>query len=121
MNRALLKLIGLQMRGFARRSVRGAGTPARIAFFAIGLLLILSWLSANLLSAAVTSRSEPWRVRLVMPLAILGFCLASVVTSMGDKAIAFTAGEVDQLFPGPFSRRELLAFKLLKSSLLASL
>ena len=27
-----------------------------------------------------------------------------IVSSSGDKAIAFTPGEVDMLFPGPFSR-----------------
>ena len=33
-----------------------------------------------------------------MPLALLGICLLTIVTSAGDKAIAFTPGEVDFLF-----------------------
>lgn len=44
-----------------------------------------------------------------------------IVSSAGDKAVAFTPGEVDMLFPGPFGRRELLVFKLTKSSLVALL
>ena len=56
-----------------------------------------------------------------MPLALLGVCFMTAITSAGDKAIAFTPGEVDQLFPGPFTRRELLGYKLIKSTLAAIL
>src|SRR5206468_6450343 len=49
------------------------------------------------------------------------FCVLTLITSAGDRAIAFTAGEVDQLFPGPFGRRQLIFYKLLKSGLLATL
>lgn len=122
MNPALLKLISLQTRGFFRRSLKGSGSGTRILFFIVGAVLIVGWLSASLFNVMVArQRSDPLEVRMTAPLVLLGICLMTIVTSAGDKAIAFTRGEVDQLFPGPFSRRELLAYKLLKSTLLALL
>jgi hypothetical protein len=58
-------------------------------------------------------------LREIAPMALLGVCVLTIISSAGDKAIAFTPGEVDMLFPGPFTRRQLLTFKILKSALLA--
>jgi hypothetical protein len=119
MNPALYKLIALQGRGIARRMLRGGKSPARILALIIGAAICIGWLilaaSPGLRQPADLNRAN--RVRAVMPLALLGICIITAITSAGDKAIAFTPGEVDQLFPGPFTRRELLAYKLLKSTL----
>lgn len=120
MNPALLKLIYLQGRGMLRRMTRGAGTARRIVFFVVGAMLFIMWLLSGVANSFMR-RSDPARVRAVTPLAILGVCILTAITSAGDKAIAFTPGEVDQLFPGPFSRRELLAYKILKSLFAAML
>lgn len=116
---ALYKLIWLQVRAALRRMTRGGATPGRVAAFLLGAVIVSTWL----FSALILTRhhTEPQRVRTVMPLALLGICVLTAVTSVGDKAIAFTPGEVDQLFPGPFTRRQLLAYKLLKSTLMALL
>jgi hypothetical protein len=120
------KLISLQGRGLVRRTLRGAGTPRRIVFFAVGAAVFLLWLGPAVVvatkhrSAAQQAKTID-QVRTVMPMALLGICIVTAVTSAGDKAIAFTPGEVDQLFPGPFTRRELLAYKLIKSTLAAVL
>ncbi|HET6251305.1 MAG TPA: putative ABC exporter domain-containing protein [Tepidisphaeraceae bacterium] len=116
MNPALYKLIGLQTRGIFRRMTRGGKSPARIVVFVLGALICAGWL---MLAAAprMNKPIDPGRVEAIMPLGLLGICIITAVTSAGDKAIAFTPGEVDQLFPGPFTRRELLAYKLLKSTL----
>ncbi|MDB5358356.1 MAG: hypothetical protein JWN24_4809 [Phycisphaerales bacterium] len=123
---ALYKLIALQGRGLVRRMLRGAGTPRRIVFFAVGAAVFLLWLGPAVVVATKTRSPAQQtkiidRVRTVMPMALLGICIVTAVTSAGDKAIAFTPGEVDQLFPGPFTRRELLAYKLIKSTLAAVL
>src|SRR5262249_31312281 len=49
------------------------------------------------------------------PLAMLSLCVVNLVTSLGDRAVAFLPPEVHLLFPAPFSRRQLLAYKLGKS------
>ncbi len=119
---ALYKLIRLQGRAFVRRILRGAKSPGRAAALIIGAMVCIGWL---ILASSQTLRQKSLespatireRVQLVMPVALLGICIITAVTSAGDKAIAFTPGEVDQLFPGPFTRRELLAYKLIKSTL----
>jgi hypothetical protein len=43
--------------------------------------------------------------------------LSNLFASFGENAIAFTGAEVDFLFPGPFTRRTLLGYKILKTAL----
>ena len=57
------------------------------------------WLASVVLSATM-QRPNPEYVRGVVPLILLGICLLTTMTSAGDKAVAFTPGEVDLLFPG---------------------
>ena len=124
MNLALLNLIRLQFRGFLRRMGRGVKTPRRAIFMLIGIAAIILWVVPPVVSDIVAhhvhaeqARAAPQRFRDMAPLALLGICVMTIVSSAGDRAIAFTAGEVDFLFPGPCTRRELLAYKLLKSFL----
>jgi hypothetical protein len=124
MNPALFTLLRLQFTGYFRRMTRGARSPRRAIFMVIGMGMILLWLgsvSISLLAGRQHSAhlAAPHRFRAVAPLALLSLCVLMIVSSSGDKAVAFTPGEVDMLFPGPFSRRGLLAFKLLKSALAA--
>ena len=51
------------------------------------------------------------------PLGLLGFTLLFVFTSAGEAAVAFTPAEVNLLFAAPFTRRELLLYKLAKTGL----
>ena len=128
MNPALIRLIGLQTRGLVRRMVHGATSPRRAVFLVVGILVIVLWFGPSLVTRLVVRHVHPERLassserfRSMTPLMLLGICFLTIVSSAGDKAIAFTAGEVDFLFPGPFSRRQLLLYKLLKSALAAML
>jgi hypothetical protein len=69
-------------------------------------------------------RSDPQVLRDALPLLLLGLMLMSVLGAARVEGVNFTAAEVDFLFSGPFSRRQLLLYKLssgLFSSLFASL
>jgi hypothetical protein len=114
---ALWTLLRLNFRGVLRRMVRGFRTPRGFVFLLLGILVIVSWLGPMLYRAVKIQRPHPQMVRTVAPFAILGFCLGNLVASFGENAVAFTAAEVDFLFPGPFSRRALLGFKIIKSAL----
>ena len=46
------------------------------------------------------------------PIFFLVYCLSTLLFSPGDKAFAFSPAEVSFLFPAPFSRRKLLAYKI---------
>jgi hypothetical protein len=127
MNRALFTLILLQGRGIVRRMLRSANSPRRALFTILGCGIIILWLGSALVSGTMgrgrfrgMERSSE-RFRAVAPVAIAGMCLLTIISSAGDKAIAFTPGEVDILIPGPYSRRELLFYKLAKSAFLAML
>src|SRR5206468_1958377 len=50
-----------------------------------------------------------------VPLVLLAFVMLSVGTGWGESAIYFSPADVDFLFPGPFSRRDLLLYKLAQS------
>src|SRR5438552_1277535 len=115
--RALLKLIRLQARAFRRRSLRGVKTWRGALFLGLGLIGFALWLGTSLINAMLAKRPEPEKVKLFFPLAMLGICVSNLASSAGDRAIAFTPPEVDFLFPGPFSRRQLLGYKLMRSAL----
>jgi hypothetical protein len=122
---ALLKLIFLQSRGLVRRTISGAKSPRRAVFLVIGLGVLVMWL-APALATRVAVRHDSRRsiesvhhFREIAPMALLGVCVLTILSSAGDKAIAFSPGEVDILFPGPFTRRQLLSYKILRSALAA--
>src|SRR5688572_9932909 len=118
MDPALLKLMRLQSRALLRRLGRGLRTFRGAAFFALGLAVFILWIGPAVWSAS-QQRAEPAHVRAVVPLILLAVVLLSALSGAGDKAIAFTPGEVDFLFPGPFRRRDLLFYKLAKSTFAA--
>jgi hypothetical protein len=117
MPRALWMLLRFHFGGVFRRMLRGVRTPKGFTFLVLGILVCFAWLGPSLYRAMRMPRADPQMVRNVAPFAILGFCLGNLFASFGEKAIAFTAAEVDFLFPAPFSRRSLLWFKILKTSL----
>ncbi len=117
MHPALLKLGTLRLRGTLRRLGRAFKSVRGALLAAFGLLilvlLVLPTFSPEYL------RSDPAVVRAIAPLAILLFCLMSLLTAP-DKAINFSMAEVEFLFPGPFTRRELLLYKLIESAYVAA-
>ena len=116
MDRALWMLLGLQAKSLLRRFSRGAKTVKGALFLTIGLAVFALWLFPALLSANIGPRSDPASVRAVAPVALLVACLLTVLTAGGERAIVFTPAEVDFLFPGPFTRRQILLYRILKSS-----
>lgn len=114
---ALLSLIKLQFRGRLRASVRGAKTPKGIVFFVIALVLLVVWLGPAVMMAFVVPRADPAHMRTMLPLALLALTIVTSIAHGGDKAVSFTPAEVNFLFPGPFTRRHLLLYKITKSTI----
>jgi hypothetical protein len=104
--------------------VRGMKTVRGALFSVIGLVTILLWLGPNVMLLFLHQQTgEPQTLREFMPLALLGMCLLSILTADRKGSIYFTPAEVDLLFSAPFTRRELLVYKLstgLATSLLVS-
>lgn len=116
---ALILLMRLQARALLRRTVRGARRPRGIIFLCVGVAAFMLWLGPSILHAYLVRGHDAEKLRLTFPLAMLAFCVINLVTTAGERAVAFTPAEVDFLFPGPFTRRHLLGYKLLKSGFAA--
>src|SRR5262245_11016967 len=135
MHPALLLLLRLRRRAFWRRTIAGLKTPrgaalaaATAMFFALMVLpqFILPIIAAFSPAGAEANRqfvqSTMPVIRTLLPLTLLTLVLVSVGTGWGESAIYFTPADLDILFPGPFSRRDLLLYKLrqsIRSSLFA--
>jgi hypothetical protein len=86
-------------------------------FVLVGVVVFCAWLVPVFFTSHVARKSDPQTVRLVAPLVLLLMCGLTLAGGTGDRAISFTQGEVNFLFPGPFTRRELLLYKLARTGL----
>ena len=112
---ALLKLSALQARAVFRRARRGLRTVKGALLAVLGLGIFILWLVPAAVVATQAPRVDPQLVRDFGPLALLVLTLSSALSG-GDRAIAFAPAEVNFLFAGPFTRRQLLAYKLSKAA-----
>ena len=113
---ALLTLIALHAHARLRRALRGVRTVRGVMFLALGGSIVAIWMASGFFGAHHAWRTDPDTVRAFYPIWLLTICVLNLMTSAGERAIAFTPAEVDLLFPGPFTRRQLLGYKLLKSA-----
>jgi len=111
----LILLTALRYRAGWRRLVRLLRTPKGILIGGFGAFGLLVWLVPGIIAAF---RGRPVvneiadGVAPFGPFIILGLLLLSLVRSPGEEALAFLQAEVDLLFPAPFTRRQLLFYKL---------
>lgn len=112
MDPALRLLWRLRLRAFFRRWGKNLRKPKGILLTLVGLLVFVPWM----LSVAFTPREAiPWdpeKVRRFGPLVLLGYAVLTLALSSGERVLFFTPAEIDFLFPGPFTRRGLLAYKI---------
>jgi hypothetical protein len=121
-DRALWLLLWLRFFGWCRRLVRNARTVGGALLLGGGLLffccLCIQPLTLLLLPREVFGSGDNLEhARRFGPLFLLGYCVLNLSFSPSERAIAFTPAEVNFLFPGPFSRRQLLAYKVITAAL----
>jgi hypothetical protein len=117
MHSALWKLYRLRVRGRVRsfaskfKSLRGAA----LAVFSV--LVFGMMLGPNLVMVLASGRggAQAESFGEAVPVAMLFFVVMNVVTSLGERALYFSPSDVDILFPAPFSRRQILVYKILGS------
>ena len=120
MNRALATLLRLNSRAIFRRLLRGVRSwrGALLLLFTLGFFAMAV---GPQIFIAITMRGRPEAQHLsgafapLAPLGLLGFTLLFVLTSAGEAAVYFTPAEVDLLFSAPFTRRDLLLYKVAKT------
>ena len=118
MNSALWKLFWLRVRGSVR-SIVGKVKSVRGAALVLFTVLVFSLMVGPNVVIALTHKAPPPTnetvegVRIAIAVGLLLYCLFTAGSSLGERAIYFSPSEIDFLFPGPFSRRELLLYKIL--------
>ncbi len=113
MDRALWLLLWLRLWGWERRLRKNLRSVKGALLACAGLLLVFPCLFSVFLTPRPEMTSEQLAtVRLYGPLALLAYCLLTVLFSSGERAVSFSPAEVNLLFAGPFSRRQLLAYKI---------
>jgi hypothetical protein len=113
----------LRLKGWARRLARNVQTVRGAILTAIFGVMLLFWLSSVIFSAAMagatsTSTTSAEYVERFAPLALLIYCISMIATSGTTAPFVFSPAEVQFLFSGPFTRRQLLAYKILVQFLL---
>jgi len=112
MPRALWLLIGLQIRGWLRYARRSVSTLRGVLLLLIGLFFFGSWIASIIFSPS-NNRPNPEILDRFGPLGLLAMCLVNFFLATGERVFSFRAAEVDFLFPGPFTRRQLLMYKVI--------
>jgi hypothetical protein len=120
MDTALWKLYRLRMRG-SLRAIVGKLKTVRGAALALFTLLVFGMMFGPNLVMALVHRPQPAMTpvadgfREFISAGLFLYCLLTIGTSQGERVIYFSPAEIDFLFPGPFSRRQLLLYRILGS------
>jgi hypothetical protein len=118
MQGALLLLSKLQFLGQWRRLKRAVLTPKGIALTVVGIGFVAMIVVPRALAGAIPREVfNPLARSIFHPGVLFAFWLFTLVGSRVKSPLAFSMAEVEFLFAGPFSRRELLVHKLLVSTL----
>jgi hypothetical protein len=127
MDSALWLLLWLRFRAWLRRLVRSAATPRGALFLAAGFLFFALVIGPNVVirlvqpDGAVARLTYAEHTRRVGPLMLFAYCVLTVLFASAEQGISFTPAEVQFLFSGPFSRRQVLAYKVAGNALLCCL
>jgi hypothetical protein len=120
MNAALWKLYRLRVRGSFRSMARKVKSVRGALLLVFTLLIFGMMLGPNLLMAFNLHRSgvigqggESFRELITVVMFL--YVVLTIVTSLGERAIYFSPSDVDMLFPAPFSRRQILLYKIIGS------
>lgn len=109
---ALWRLLRLQW-GARWRSMRRQMRTVRGVVYSVLMLVVFGLMLVP--SAIVAWQSppvDPGVPRALLPPAMLALFLMTLLTGGIDTGVHFQPAEVDLLFPGPFSRRQLLLYRI---------
>lgn len=111
MNRALLYLVVVQRKNSAISFVKGLRSPGRAAAAMVWIGFVGLFLLSSSSGFANAMRRESAQAALPALFSIL--LLTSTINGLLQRGLTFQEADIDFLFPGPFSRRELVMYRLL--------
>lgn len=118
MSRALWFLLGLHIHSYLRFFTRSLRTVKGLLLTFVGLFVFGFWLWAVLFGGSASQPLHPETLRTNGPAFLLLYCLLQVLFSASENSIYFAPAEVQFLFTGPFSRREILVYKIVLMTVL---
>jgi hypothetical protein len=104
-------LIRLQLGGWLRYILSGLRTPRGALLGILGFGVLAVWLTVVLM-VPTTGKVDRELVPQFGPAFLLLYCFATVLFSPHDRGLYFAPAEVQFLFTGPFTRRQVLAYKV---------
>ena len=113
MHRSLWRLLRMLARAKWAWMFRGGRTPRTIIFLVIGLLVIALAMLGTAMRHFTMRHGRCRRRGCLLPVVLLTFCIANLIGTAGERAIAFTPRKPISS-SRPFTRRELLIYKILK-------
>lgn len=112
-NPGLTYLLRKRATARVRQLFRGVRTVKGAIATLAGLTLFGMWLSSFLLAGTFGERKNPAEIRSIVPFATLIFTLMNSILTRTDTGIVFSRFEIAWMFTGPFSRRQLLVYRIL--------
>ena len=114
MHPALRRLMALQARGWLRRQITG-GSPLRRVFRLVAVVLFALWMVTRAVRGFAFATPVSSEVLLdKAPYYIAVLAVLPLLFGNEDRALAFSPPEIDFLFAGPFARRDLVLYKLVR-------
>jgi hypothetical protein len=118
MSAALWLLLRLQLVGWLRSLGSGMKTVRGVILLLVGLAVFVPWVAVVFLGGS-EGRMYAGDVATFGPVLLLVYCLTNVLFSPNERAVYFSPAEVQFLFAGPFTRREVLIYKIILSLLVS--
>lgn len=113
---ALVLLTRLRLAGVFRKWRRSLRRPKGLLVTIVLGLIIVPWFGFLLALPFFTPPQPGPTANLVErfgPLALFGMTAFSLITSSGEMTLYFSPAEIDFLFAGPYTRRQLIGYKLI--------
>ncbi len=110
----LLSLMGLKLKGSARRQLRRLKTPTGALFALLGFGLFALWLGTTALTVFLGMR-EPADPAWAQPLARAGLgilWITALTGSLGHRGLYLPPAEIERFFSAPLERSDLVRYRL---------
>jgi hypothetical protein len=115
-NPSLRLLLRLRLRGRVRLYAKRFGALQSAFLTVVGVIIGFGCLSSmiGVMIAGRSTRSATYleNVERLVPAFIVAAWVSTLLVGSKTGALAFTAADTDQLFPGPFRRRDLVLYRI---------
>ena len=111
---ALQQLAGLLSGAKWQMFVRRMRSPRRLVLSGIAIILGAVWMGQTLIGMLFRQPADPERIRLWIPMSLLGYGLWHVLKTFTKKpveAFEWTPTEKEWLIAAPFTRQQLISFR----------